>query len=132
MIDIIVYKSGTGRPLRAMRLRDAAEADQNTRPGEAWIEALADLRRDRVADGQIVPRPAIAAIPPGGPAPVVVDPGLWPTGSTLTARNEEGDEIVLTDPPEPLVLTDPGIYRLAVAPPWPWLPATGTVEVRDA
>ncbi|PKP85814.1 MAG: hypothetical protein CVT80_00255 [Alphaproteobacteria bacterium HGW-Alphaproteobacteria-2] len=129
---VIVHSIAEGRPLRLLRLRDAAEAALNTGPGEAWIEGTADLARDMVQGGLVVPRPDVPPLPAGGPAPFAVPLDGLPSGSAVRVQNEEGEALEITDMTEPLTLIDAGVYLVEVSPPWPWLPVAADVEVSDA
>lgn len=132
MIRVAIFSVASGRPLRNMMLRDEAEADLNTGPGEAWLEGTADLARDMVEAGQVVPRPEVPALPSGGPAPLALDLAAYPAGTVMQALNPEGDAVQADDPLDPITLTMPGQYAVTVAPPWPWLGTGSTVEVSDA
>lgn len=96
--------------------------------GPGW-EARTDPPEDldpRVTyflNGEYVPRPVT-------PAPSA-SYGLTalPSGTTVTVRNEAGDELVITDLSETLTLSDPGTYRFTVIPPFPHTEVRTKVEV---
>lgn len=128
----IVIHDHSGRIVAIMRLKNAAEADLNTRPGEAWVEGVADLGADMVRDGEIVPRPRVAALPAGGTAPLTLALTGYPEGTIMRAMNTEGDVVETADPLDPITLTQAGGYAVAVEPPFPWLGVSATVVVTDA
>lgn len=81
---------------------------------------------------RVEPRPMLA--PPTSPqvAGWAYDMSGLPVGSVVTARNEVGDEMVLTDLLNPLILGDAGIFSVRVDPPFPWLGFDAEIEVTHA
>lgn len=113
-----IYALTTGRILKLAS--SAALQD-----GEGSIEVSSDMYQCDLThhvDGEaLVPRPAL----PGWTithAPAWLSLAELPEGSSFTVTNESGDALVITSFAEPLQLTDPGIYRISVDLPFPWLP----------
>ncbi|MGR3498767.1 MAG: hypothetical protein ACU0E9_07735 [Limimaricola soesokkakensis] len=99
----------------------AAPPPMPSRSGDAWAPCFWDAQAGEVQDRPAVPALAIEA--------GAVDLSALPAGAAVTFRNEAGEELTLTDLAEPVTLADPGEYRVAVDPPFPWLPARQVIEV---
>lgn len=52
-----------------------------------------------------------------------------PDGTVITLRNEANDVLVITDLSGTLTLSDPGMYRFEIDPPFPWQKQTINFEV---
>ncbi|WP_417726170.1 hypothetical protein [Roseovarius sp.] len=119
----LTYDTATGM-ITGYIEADVATVMANVSPERGFLAGtLADPETHYVAFDPIrlEPRPQVPV--PASPQPVgwtytLVD---LPLGSVVTARNEAGDALEITDLSEPLTLVDAGTYRLTVAPPFPWL-----------
>lgn len=89
------------------------------------MDALS-MRSLYVHDGLVIPRPALEDLPVVGN---VVDFSSVPIGSSASVFNEANDEYVVVDFSDPLELVDPGVYRVTVTPPFPYLKHEQTIEV---
>lgn len=77
-------------------------------------------------------RPSVPEVQAIGTAPLVIALSTYSAGTTITARNTEGDVITITDLSQPLTLIDAGVYQIIISPPWPWLTLSQDVEVTNA
>lgn len=48
------------------------------------------------------------------------DMTMVPTGSVVRVENEAGDSVQVLDEESFIELTDPGVYRFSIDPPFPW------------
>lgn len=74
----------------------------------------------------------LAELPSSGTAPLTVPLAAFPPGTVVVVTNPEGQAWRLTDMGDPIVFTDPGEYRVEIAPTGPFEAATHLVSVTDA
>lgn len=103
-------------------------------PGKILLEGEADLKADYVdlsgTEPVVAPRPPIAhGWSSLAAAPMTLDMGGLPPGTSVTAANEAGQTATTSDPADPIVLADAETYIVQIDPPWPYLPQTLTIEV---
>lgn len=133
-ISANIYDTATGQITGHIEA-SAATAMANVTPEQGlFVGAVVDAATHYIAADplRVEARPTITP-------PVTAQATGWaydltslPTGSTVTVRNEVGDVLTITDMSEPLTLVDAGRYRLAVAPPFPWVGFDIEVELHDA
>ena len=134
MTERTVYDATTGEILWRFQGSEAGAALQAS-DGRALLLGAHDGATHYVADGAVTPRPA-TGLPAAHSLPVGTD---WPVADVpegtevWTGREGEapalagivdGDGLVLSFP-------EPGLWRVSLAPPWPWRPATCDVGVSD-
>ena len=120
-----------GRILWATHARFAAALD----PEFGSIAGEYDGDTHYVADGAVTPRPA-TGLPATHSLPVGTD---WPVADVpegtevWTGRDGEAPALAGIVDGDGLVLSFPdlGLWRVSLAPPWPWRPATCDVEGTD-
>lgn len=121
---IHVYEVGTGRLTVTCEVQTVEGADLQAetqgRPCR-WIEGHWNPATSYVRGGQVVDRPVVEW--PGHDALSAL-----PRGTVVTVANEVGNTLRLTDLSDPLILTDPGLYRFDIEPPFPFLGLTTEVH----
>ncbi|PWE29958.1 hypothetical protein DDZ14_16075 [Maritimibacter sp. 55A14] len=131
MIDV-TFHDAAGRIAQIARLRNVDDANATALAlGRFWVPGRADLAADYVdvVAGTILPRPAIPSLPAAGTVPLAIDLSVYPSGSVVSVLSEAGDALTISDMGQTLNLTGPGLYTVAVDPPFPHLPVQEVIPV---
>lgn len=127
MIDVTMFDTVTGTIVSTMRLLDESEIPANTPPFCDSVLGAWDARTHYVDATQTPPAPTPRPTPPTIQNPYPAD--QLPVGTTVRVVDDLGDEHVVTDMTQPIVLADPGTYQITVKPPAPWFSISGEVTV---
>ena len=132
------YDASTGEITGSYSLSQAkaSDIDLNTKSGEAWVVVAQHGRSDThyidLTDPQnpvVADRPVWNPFPATGAAPLVVDITDAPSGTSILLTNEAGEELTVDQSQGPINLTDTGVYRVQINPPWPYQGAQTEVTV---
>ena len=139
MSEYTLYDVASGRIATSLTTGNPANLAANLRPGQDWIAGLygpgefyvIDPRGVDFAPDQITINPGSVAPRPRAPVPLASPYTLTalPAGTVVTVSNEAGDILEISDMLGDLELIDPGLYRITVAPPWPYVTETTEIEV---
>lgn len=133
-ISANIYDTASGQIVGHIEA-SAETAMANVTPERGlFVAPLADTATHYIAVNplRLAARPQVTAPDTAQPTGWVYDLASLPEGSVITVRNEAGDAMTLSDLSEPLTLIDAGRYRLAVAPPFPWIGFEIEMELNDA
>ncbi|MGK8234061.1 hypothetical protein ACLGGT_07735 [Roseovarius sp. MS2] len=129
-----IYDTATGQIMGHIEA-SAETAMANVTPERGlFVAPLAETATHYIAFNplRLAARPQITPPDTAQQTGWAYDLSALPEGSVVTVLNEAGDELTLSDLSEPLTLLDPGLYRLTVAPPLPWVGFDIEVELHDA
>ncbi|PZX19826.1 hypothetical protein LX81_00289 [Palleronia aestuarii] len=131
MTDFVVYDETSGEELRSgtADTPEIANVQDAGDPGVAVLLATSqpghyvDLSSPLIPT--YAPRPTLPAIPATATAPWSYTP---PAGATVTLTNEAGISGTFDDA-EPITLTDTGVYRIRIDPPFPTMPVDAEITL---
>jgi len=119
----VIYKLATGEIVQHLSNCPVEDVAANTEVDEVAVVVTEEPPADSyVLAGAVVPRPVVSIATVAGAAPLEVELGGLPLGTTVSVTNEEGDRLTVTDLSEDLLLEDDGRYKLVITPPFPYLP----------
>ena len=131
----ILFHDTEGRILRVVASETAPPEQYGPEQYGDWAHlildatTLIDAHAFRVVGQSLQPRPELPGLAISEIAPAVIDLSVLPEGTVLRVTNLPGDMLEITDPSEPLTLTEPGPYALRLTPPFPWAARNLSVEL---
>lgn len=122
----VTFHDADGRIMQTGRLLHADECDATVAASDAlagWAEGTWGAGKHYVVDGAVIERPQT-----GLPSAHTVSQGKdWtvPNVPDGTRVYVDGEDLGATDPLGlTLSFSAPGVWRVDLAPPWPWQPAS--------
>ncbi len=126
-MNFVVYKSTTGQILRAGMCPPVDFELQVMAEGEAVVEATCDLNTDYILLDAVTARPASGLVD----VTLAVDEDLvksdLPVGTVIFI--DEIEVSTLTEPGLEIAFPTPGIWKLSVECPFPWISSYCEVTV---
>lgn len=132
MTQYLHYETATGR-LTGLCNYDTVQAGEDFVALDPSADFTDEMYRNTyILSGEPATRPTVP-FPTPGAAPYSWDITGLPAGTEITVWNEAGEGIVVDDLSAALVLTDPGVYRITIRPPFPYVAIEDReFEVSDA
>lgn len=126
-MNFIVYKNATGQILRAGMCPPVDFELQVMAEGEAVVEATCDLNADYILSDVVTARPTSGLVD----VTLDVDEDLivpdLPIGTVILI--DEMEVSTLTEPGLEIAFPTPGIWKLSVECPFPWINSSCEVTV---